>query len=436
MNNKQLKIQSNARDAMSIQKKSSPLYLILTTKSISMVILSAAVLLSSNFSVLAQPAKGANKFLGNITTWNQVRSDFLQYWNQITGENESKWSSIEGTRDTMSWRGTDNIAKFARENDIPWKFHTLIWGSQYPNWLNNLSSDEQLKEITEWYDSVAARYPDVPMIDVVNEAYPSHAPATRYKNALGGDGATGVDWIINSFKMARERWPHAILIYNDYNNIEYDAEVNWTVNLINTMLRNNAPIDAIGCQAHDAWKINTNTVKNNINKLAATGLPIFITEYDIGESNDANQKRIMEEQFTMFWNHPKIVGITYWGYIVGRTWRNGTGLKHDNGTERPALTWLIDYVKNNPNPPNDFPELLNRVSIKKAPLTPITQNAVRQNNNRGFMEIFNLQGQKTGSFYINEKTSPMFPMIPSHNSSGYYVIRRAGNEATVVNKIK
>ena len=98
MNNKQLKIQSNARDAMSIQKKSSPLYLILTTKSISMVILSAAVLLSSNFSVLAQPAKGANKFLGNITTWNQVRSDFLQYWNQITGENESKWSSIEGQK--------------------------------------------------------------------------------------------------------------------------------------------------------------------------------------------------------------------------------------------------------------------------------------------------------------------------------------------------
>jgi hypothetical protein len=273
------------------------------------------------------------------------------------------------------------------------------------------------------------------MIDVVNEAYPSHAPAP-WKNALGGDGASGFDWIIKSFEMARDRWPNAILIYNDYNNIEYDGEVNWTVNLVNAMKKANAPIDAIGCQAHDAWKINTNTVKNNINKLAATGLPIFITEYDIGESNDGNQKRIMEEQFTMFWNHPKIVGITYWGYIVGRTWRNGTGLKHDNGTERPALTWLIDYVKNNPNPPNDFPELLNRVSIKKAPLTPITQNAVRQNNNRGFMEIFNLQGQKTGSFYINEKTSPMFPMIPSHNSSGYYVIRRAGNEATVVNKIK
>lgn len=415
---------------MNIQKTSNTLSHFFSTKSISSVILSAAVLLSPLFPVFAQPAKDANKFLGNITTWGQIRSDFLQYWNQLTGENESKWSSIEGTRNTMSWNGTDMIAEYARENNISWKFHTLVWGSQYPNWLNNLSQADQLKEISEWYDLVAERYPDVLMIDVVNEAYPSHAPAP-WKNALGGDGTTGFDWIIKSFEMARERWPHAILIYNDYNNIEYDGEVNWTVKLINAMLKANAPIDAIGCQAHDAWKINTNTVKNNIDKLAATGLPIFITEYDIGESNDANQKRIMEEQFTMFWNHPKIVGITYWGYIVGRTWRNGTGLMNQDGSERPALTWLVDYVKNNPNPPNDFPGLLIRTSIK-APLTPITQN-VKQSKNGGFIEIFNLQGKKTGSFYINRQNTPILPMIPS---SGCYVVRKAGHEAGVINKIK
>ncbi len=305
------------------------------------------------------PADGANKFLGNITTMGQVRSDFSTYWNQITGENESKWSSIEGTRDRMNWGGTDRIAQYAEEQGFSWKFHTLIWGSQYPSsWLDGLSQSEQLEEITEWYDEVAKKYPDVPMIDVVNEACPGHAPATKYKNALGGDGSTGFDWIITAFKMARERWPNAILIYNDYNNCEYDREVDWTIQLIRAMLNANAPVDAIGCQAHDAYKISTSTVKRNIDKLAECGLPIFITEYDIGESNDGRQEQIMKEQFTMFWTHPKIVGITYWGYIVGNTWRTGTGLKSSSGTERPALTWLKEYVKNNPNPPNDFPDLL------------------------------------------------------------------------------
>lgn len=310
---------------------------------------------------LAQPAKGANKFLGNITTGGSVRTDFLTYWNQITGENEHKWASVEGTRDRMNWGGGNNIANFAKQNNISWKFHTLIWGSQYPSWLSGLSQADQLAEITEWFDEAKKQYPDIPMIDVVNEAYEAnggrHAPPP-WKNALGGNGSTGFDYIIKAFQMARQRWPKAILIYNDYNTIEYNNEVNWNVSLMNALKKANAPVDAIGCQAHDAWKLSTATVKANLDKLAATGYPIFITEYDIGESNDAKQKQIMQEQFTMFWNHPKIVGVTYWGYVVGRTWRTGTGLLNTNGTERPALTWLKDYVKNNPNPPNDFPNLL------------------------------------------------------------------------------
>ena len=36
-----------------------------------------------------------NKFLGNITTMGQVRSDFDLYWDQLTPENETKWESIE-----------------------------------------------------------------------------------------------------------------------------------------------------------------------------------------------------------------------------------------------------------------------------------------------------------------------------------------------------
>ncbi len=49
----------------------------------------------------AQLAKGATKFLGNITTrdnsyLDEVKSDFGQYWNQITAENVCKWGMVEG----------------------------------------------------------------------------------------------------------------------------------------------------------------------------------------------------------------------------------------------------------------------------------------------------------------------------------------------------
>ncbi len=355
-------------------------------KRVALASLGAAV-----FAEAQPPAAGATKFLGNITSRGQVRDDFGKYWNQITAENEHKWSSVEGTRDRMSWTGGDRVANYAKTAGIPWKYHTRCWGSQYPNWITGLSQSEQLAEVTELFDEAKKQYPDIPMIDVVNEAHPSHAPAP-FKNALGGDGSTGYDWIIKAFQMARERWPNAILIYNDYNNIEYNNEVNWTVGLINKMKEVKAPIDGIGCQAHDAYKINTATVKSNIDKLAATGLPIFITEYDIGHSDDNQQLNSMKDQFTMFWNHPSVVGVTYWGYVVGQTWRTGTGLLSSSGTERPALTWLVDYVKKNPKPENRYPAIMQRFTTNLTkPAAPAL--TARQGFVPG-MRIFDLQGRE------------------------------------------
>ena len=171
----------------------------------------------------AQLSKNPNKFLGNITTMGSIRSDFSNYWNQLTPENETKWASIEGTRDVYNWTAVDRQYQYCKDHNFPFKFHCLIWGAQYPTWLNNLSQKEQLEEITEWFDEVAKRYPDLDYIDVVNEAVPGHQPAP-YKNALGGDGASGYDWIVNSFIMARERWPKAVLIYNDYNTFQWNTD--------------------------------------------------------------------------------------------------------------------------------------------------------------------------------------------------------------------
>jgi endo-1,4-beta-xylanase len=375
----------------------------------------------------AQIAKGANKFLGNICG-NSVRSDFLTYWDQVSPENSAKWASVEGTRDKYNFGGIDAMRNFADSNHIPWKLHTLIWGSQYPSWITSLSQSEQLAEITEWFDTLSKRYPTATQIDVINEGYPSHKPPP-FKAALGGDGSSGYDWIVTSFKMARERWPKAILIYNDYNNIEWNSEVSWTPTMVNAIKKAGAPIDAIGCQAHDAYRIAAATLKSNIDKLAATGLPLYMTEFDIPDGNDASQKSTMQEKFTLMWNHPKVRGITYWGYIVGQTWKSGTGLLNTNGTERPALTWLKDFVKSNLKPPNDFP-----VSVipNDAPFSsPLQTTAFR--DNLGFMRLFDLQGKMIGSFCGNNRTIQGLPMIPAQRS---YVMQRDGRCAGIINKIR
>ncbi len=360
----------------------------------------------------AQMANGSSKFVGNITTRGAVRSDFLTYWNQITGENEHKWASVEGTRNRMNWGGGDAIAKFASDNKILWKFHTLIWGSQYPSWMDGLSQTDQLKEITEWFDAAAAKYPNVPMIDVVNEAYEAnggkHAPPP-WKNALGGNGQTGFDYIIKAFQMARQRWPKAVLIYNDYNTLEWPNEVNWMVKFANAMKTANAPMDAIGCQAHGCANMSASAVKANLDKLAATGYPIFITEYDIGIADDNKQKQVISDQFTMFWNHPKVAGITYWGYLNGSTWVQNTGLLNTNGTPRPSITWMTSFVKGNLNPPNDFKSLLNLggSEVKGALVAPTSSNLCKSISSK----VSFIPNKKTNAMCVSNKRAESFTLV-------------------------
>lgn len=284
------------------------------------------------------------KFVGNITTRGQVRSDFAKLWEQITPENEGKWGSVEASHNKMTWDGLDRAHEYAKQHGVIFKQHTLVWGSQQPSWLGAMSASQQRAEVEEWIRLFCERYPDVGLIDVVNEPPPHTKPV--YMEALGGAGASGYDWIVQSFKWARQYCPNAVLILNDYNNIEYAKDASNFIDIVKRIKAAGAPIDAVGAQSHDVHKGTADAAKKYIDALyAATGLPIYITEYDIDEGDDAKQAAVLKSQFTMFWDHSAVRGITLWGYVQGATWQANSGLMSDSGKQRPALTWLMEFLK-------------------------------------------------------------------------------------------
>jgi GH35 family endo-1,4-beta-xylanase len=306
---------------------------------------------ADSFSIQGDVALGVSPthkfFVGNITTSGAVRPDFIQYWDQITPENEGKWASLEGTRDSYNWTALDRIYSYARDKKIPVKAHTFVWGSQYPNWISGLSAQEQAQEIEELMRDYCTRYPDTTLIDVVNEATPGHAPAAFAQSAFGND------WIIKSFQLARKHCPNAVLILNDYNVLSWDTDK------FIAMARpaiDAGVVDAIGLQAHGLEGLSLATVTNNLNKVAALGVPIYITEYDVSLADDQAQLRVMKEQFTLFYNHPSVVGITLWGYVQGKTWVPSSGLISDTGTFRPAMTWLMNFLKRTTTAACDLPK--------------------------------------------------------------------------------
>jgi endo-1,4-beta-xylanase len=313
------------------------------------------------FTPTGQPfATGKDKFLGSVYS-NAQKVFFTNYWNQVTPENGGKWGSVEGTPNVMNWAELDSSYKLAKDNGFPFKMHTLIWGSQQPTWLESLSPAEQLSEIKEWFAAVAQRYPAIDFIEVVNE--PLHAPpdashSGKYINALGGSGTTGWDWIITAFKLARQYFPNSKLWLNDYSIINTTQSTQQYLGIINLLKAENL-IDGIGEQAHafTTRSATTATMIANLNALAATGLPLYATELDIDgppaetPEGDAIQLEEFKRVFPIFWEHPAIKGVTMWGHRPGH-WRTAQGapLVYGNNVEKPAMTWLREYIQGGPLP--------------------------------------------------------------------------------------
>ena len=305
---------------------------------------------------IAQPlAAGQKKFVGNVVSNGfSIRADFPTYWNQVTAENAGKWGNVESSPGVYNWTALDNIYTYAVNNGYPYKHHTLVWGQQQPAFLGSLDSAQQYQEIVNWFVESGNRYLSATFVDVVNE--PLHAPPT-YAQALGGSGVTGWDWVIRAFELAREHWRFRKLHLNEYSVINDNSANAQFLQIIN-LLKTRGLIDGIGVQCHrfEIESPSLTTLRNNLNNLAATGLPVYITEFDLGNygnsgvPNDSVQLALYKQRFPVLWEHPGVKGMTLWGYAQGEMWQTTAYLVRSNTTERPSMVWLRKYLAT-PLPP-------------------------------------------------------------------------------------
>jgi endo-1,4-beta-xylanase len=291
------------------------------------------------------------KFVGNISS-SQGRTDvgslkFKDYWNQVSPQNEGKWGEVTRSKGKYDWTSLDTLHTYAKSNNIIFKEHTFIWGAQQPTGFT-IGEDD----VKDWMKQFCIRYPDVAVIDVVNEPPPHTNPS--YANAIGGGTNGDWAWISNAFKWAREACPNAVLVLNDYNNIEWDKDSAHFIDIVKAIKKSGAPIDAIGCQAHDldhmngsgALDVDLAGVTKRLNALIAEVPDIYITELDLSTKDDALQLKLYQTYWPLFWDSPNVKGITIWGWVVGMTWSMApdSGLITQSGTKRPAFNWLLQQM--------------------------------------------------------------------------------------------
>jgi GH35 family endo-1,4-beta-xylanase len=317
-------------------------------KMVSVVTFLSLLFIVHTTDLRAQMASCHTKFVGNIWYNGTKPLHFDQYFNQLTPENATKWALVQGSGpSSWNWGDATSMYNYCKSNGIPFKFHTLVWGNQYPTWLDNAS--DKAAAVENWIKVAGNTFPNSDFVDVVNECLPNHAQPSWLWSIGGTDGlyGTGWDWVVWSFEKARQYFPNSKLLINDYNilNNSWNNDLDVLCQIVN-ILKGRGLIDGIGLQSHGLASTPGADVTYRLNRITSQcpGVPIYISEFDLDIADDNQQKNKMAELFPIFWNNPSVKGITFWGYVQGHTWIPNSHLIRYDGSERPAMVWLKDYL--------------------------------------------------------------------------------------------
>src|SRR5262249_39654147 len=153
-------------------------------------------------------------------------------------------------------------------------------------------------------------------------------------------GATGWDWVVTAFEMARSHFPNAELLLNDFSILTMTSSTQSYLQIVN-ILKDRGLIDGIAEQGHFYERTpDLGTITTNLSALQATGLPLYISELDLNLADDAQQANRMRDLFSTFWTNPSVIGVTHWGYLQNNVWQPNIYLIRNDGSVRPALTFI------------------------------------------------------------------------------------------------
>jgi endo-1,4-beta-xylanase len=279
-------------------------------------------------------------------------------FNIVVPGNAMKFGPLRPSRTQFSFAEADAVVDFAQAHAMKVRGHTLVWHNQNPPWLinGNFSHDEISKILKEHIQTVVTRYRGrIYAWDVVNEAIDDNSKRreTFWSNALGED------YIEQVFRWARAADPQAKLFYNDYGGEALGPKSDAIYGLLRNLKARGVPIGGIGLQSHfqSERPPSMGDVAANMQRFAALGLEIHVTELDVRISLPSTEQRLQKQAdiyrgyLSACLSVVSCKAFLTWGFTDKYSWipdryaGMGAALPFDESYEpKPAYRALLDAL--------------------------------------------------------------------------------------------
>ncbi|XP_013401398.1 uncharacterized protein LOC106167222 [Lingula anatina] len=258
------------------------------------------------------------KFVGDTFEW-------------ATLENALKWRMMQWNKGTINYeRPRKAIAKLLSQG-LKIRGHNVVWGVEefVPSWLKTMNADQIKSEINTRINDVVSRFKgDLQHWDVNNEIIAGKGD--WFERHTGDRSITE-----KMFQMTHAIDPTVKLFHNEYNVISSGIITDAYVQMVQDYLAKGLPLSGIGVQGHfPAGPPDILKIQQNLDKLALTGIPIWVTELDI-EGKDVNKRAdYYEDVMTCLFSHPGVEGIVLWTwYDDGNAWRANVNIAQGVGDD-------------------------------------------------------------------------------------------------------